>query len=95
TFLPNGDMLITERPGRLRIVRNGVLDPEPIGGIPPVWFLGRAGLLDVALHPDFESNQLVYFTYSKPNEDGSMGTMAAARGRFTGRSLDDVEDIFV
>lgn len=94
-FLPNGDMLITERPGRLRIVRNGVLDPEPIGGIPPVWYLGRAGLLDVVLHPDFESNQLVYFSYSKPNEDGEMGTMAAARGRFTGRRLTDVEDIFV
>lgn len=95
TFLPNGDMFVTERAGTLRIVRNGVLDPEPIGGIPPVWYVGRAGFLDVALHPDFEHNQLVYFTYTKRSDDGESGTMAAARGRFTGRRLVDVEDIFV
>ena len=95
TFLPNGDMLVTERPGQLRIVRNGILDPEPIAGVPPVWFRGRAGFLDVALHPDFESNQLVYFTYTKPSEDGKQGAMAAARGRLNGMRLTDVEDIFV
>jgi aldose sugar dehydrogenase len=52
-FLPNGDMLVTERPGRLRIVRDGVLDPTPIGGVPEVRAQGQGGLLDVVLHPDF------------------------------------------
>jgi len=96
-FLPDGNMLVTERPGRLRIVRNGVLDPEPISGIPPLWYLaeGNSGLLDVALHPNFVSNRLVYFTYGKPSADGSQGTLAAARGRFDGQRLSDVEDIFV
>jgi len=94
-FLPNGDMLITERPGRLRIVRNGVLDPAPIPGVPEVWFRGRGGFLDVRLHPDFESNQLVYFTYTKPNEDATLGAMAMGRGRFDGQRLTEVEDIFV
>jgi glucose/arabinose dehydrogenase len=94
-FLPNGDMLITERSGRLRIVRNGVLDPDPIPGVPEVWFRGRGGFLDVRLHPDFESNQLVYFTYTKPNETATHGAMAMARGRFDGQRLTEVEDIFV
>src|SRR5688572_20593981 len=58
-FLPGGDMLITERPGRLRVVRNGVLQPEPIAGTPPVRFQGQGGLLDVALHPQFATNQLI------------------------------------
>ena len=50
-FLPNGDMLVTERPGRLRIVRNGTLDPQPIGGVPTVWATGQGGLLEVLPHP--------------------------------------------
>jgi aldose sugar dehydrogenase len=94
-FLPNGDMLVTERPGRLRIVRNGVLQPEPIAGVPQVRAMGQGGLLEVALHPQFESNRLVYLTYSKPNEDGTQATTALARGRFDGNRLTDVEDIFV
>src|SRR5215831_4519128 len=67
-WLPNGDMLITERAGRLRIIRNGVLDPEPIAGVPKVQAGGTSGLLDIALHPKFASNSLVYLTYnvSKP-----------------------------
>lgn len=95
SFLPDGNLFIAERPGRLRIVRNGVLDPEPIGGIPPVWYTGNAGLLDVVVHPEFESNRLVYFTYIKPNDDGTEGTLVAARGKFNGRRLTGVEDIFV
>src|SRR3984957_4152317 len=65
-FLPNGDILVTERPGRLRIVRNGVLDPNPIAGLPKVQARGLAGLMDLALHPRFSENKLVYFTYHKP-----------------------------
>ena len=56
-FLPNGDMLITERAGRLRIVRKGVLDPQPIAGIPPVLLRQYRGLNDVALHPQFAENR--------------------------------------
>jgi aldose sugar dehydrogenase len=92
-FLPGGDMLVTELPGRLRIVRNGVLEPEPIGGVPEVRFAGQGGLLDVALHPGFASNQLVYLSYSKPNEDGSEATTAVVRGRLDGTHLRDVEEI--
>ena len=65
-FLPDGNMLVTERPGRLRIIRNGVLDPNPVAGIPQVQATGLAGLLDLALHPRFAENKLVYFTYHKP-----------------------------
>src|SRR5580658_10638872 len=66
-FLPDGGILITERPGRLRIVRNGVLDPNPIAGVPQIRAQGLAGLMDLALHPQFSQNKLIYFTYHKPN----------------------------
>ena len=93
-FLPGGEMLVTEKPGRLRIVRNGVLEPEPIAGTPEVRYLGQGGLLDVVLHPDYESNRLIYLSFSKPNDDGSEGTTAVVRGRFAGNRLDDLEEIF-
>ena len=94
-FLPGGDMLITERPGRLRLVRNGVLRMAPIEGVPEVLVEGQGGLFDVVLHPDFESNRLVYLTYAKPIGDGSEATTAVARGRFENDRLSDVEDVFV
>jgi glucose/arabinose dehydrogenase len=92
-FLPDGNMLFTEKPGRLRIIRNGVLDPEPISGTPAVRYQGQGGLLDVVLHPDFASNKLIYLSYSKPNADGSQGTTAVIRGRFDGKTLTGVEEI--
>jgi glucose/arabinose dehydrogenase len=92
-FLPNGDMLITEKPGRLRIVRNGQLDATPISGTPAVVASGQGGMLDVAVHPRFAENQFVYITYSKPVEAGN--TTALARGRLQGGALTDVKDIFV
>ncbi len=91
-FLPGGDMLVTERPGRLRIVRDGRLLPSPVGGLPEVYARGQGGLLEVAAHPDFSSNRLVYLTYSKPLADGS--TTAVIRGRFENDRLNDVEEIF-
>ncbi len=94
-FLPGGDMLITERPGRLRLVRNGVLRMVPIEGVPEVLAQGQGGLFDVVLHPDFESNRLVYLTYAKPIGDGTEATTAVARGRFENDRLTGVEDIFV
>lgn len=93
-FLPNGDMLITERPGRLRVVRDGVLDPQPVAGVPEVRRTVLGGLLDVLLHPDFENNQTLYLSYAKSVDDG-FSTTAIARARFDGSSLADVDDIFV
>jgi aldose sugar dehydrogenase len=93
-FLPGGDMLVTERPGRLRIVRDGRLLPEPVPGLPEVRAGGQGGLLDLALHPDFERNRLVYLSYSKPNGDGSEGTTAVIRARYEDDRLTNVEEIF-
>ncbi len=93
-FLPEGGMLITERAGRLRVVRDGVLEPQPISGVPEVRTDGNGGLMDVALHPRFEENRLVYLTYTKPVENG-MGAPALARGRLDDRALVDVEDLLI
>lgn len=92
-FLPDGDLLVTEKVGRLRIVRDGVLDPQPIAGVPPVRAMGQGGLLEVSLHPRFADNQYLYLTYSKSGLQGN--TTALARGRFDGKALIDVQDIFV
>jgi glucose/arabinose dehydrogenase len=96
-FLPDGDMLVTERPGRLRVIRDGVLDPTPVGGLPAIRAAVIGGLLDIALHPDFEENRLVYFAYSKPDPNEEiLATTAVARARWDGGStLTDVEDVFV
>ena len=63
-FLPGGEILITERAGRVRMVRDGVLDPEPIEGVPEVYASGQGGLLDVALDPGFASNRVIYLSYA-------------------------------
>ncbi len=94
TFLPNDDMLVTERPGRLRIVSNGVLDPQAISGVPTVRTDGNGGLMDVALHPQFSDNRLVYLTYTKP-VGGGKGAPALARGRLEAGALTDVRDLLV
>ena len=94
-FLPDGGILITERDaGRLRMVRDGVLDPEPLEGVPEVLSRGLAGLMDVALHPGFDENRLVYLSYTRPLP-GETGTVAVVRGRLDGMALRDVEDVFV
>lgn len=93
-FLPGGDMLVTERPGRLRIIRDGELLPDPVPGVPDVFAVGQGGLLDVVLHPKFESNRLIYLSYAKNGEDASSSTTAVLRGRFENDMLLDVEDIF-
>ena len=93
-FLPDGGMLITERPGRLRILRGGVLDPRPVAGVPEVRNEGNGGLLDVALHPRFADNGLVYLTYTRPAING-WGAPSLARGRLEGGALVDVEDLVV
>ena len=93
-FLPDGRMLVTERPGRLRVIRNDVLDPTPVAGVPRVRTDGNGGLMDVALHPQFADNRLVYLTYTKPVENGK-GTPSLARGRLEGGNLVDVRDLLV
>lgn len=102
-FLPNGDVLVTERPGRLRIIRDDVLLPDPVEGLPPILALGQgamslngleqAGLREVRLHPDFEQNRLLYLSYVKPGA-GGLGTLAVARGRYEDDRLSNVEEIF-
>lgn len=94
-FLPNGDMLITEKPGRLRIARNGTLEPQPIAGVPEVWAVGQGGLLEVLPHPEFSQNQFLYLTYSKPCAAEKSATTALARGKFDGKALTEVRDLFV
>jgi glucose/arabinose dehydrogenase len=92
-LLPSGDILVTERPGRLRLIRNGKLEDEPIGGLPEIKFGTHGGLLDVTLHPNFENNGWIYFAYSKGGERGV--TTAVSRGRLDGKRLVDVADVFV
>ena len=94
TFLPNNDMLVTERAGRLRLVRDGMLDPHEISGVPTVRTDGNGGLMDVAVHPQFAENRLVYLTYTKP-VGGGKGAPALARGRLEAGTLVDVRDLIV
>jgi aldose sugar dehydrogenase len=93
-FVDESTWLVTERVGRLRVVRNGVLDPEPVRGVPEVRAQGFSGMLDVVLHPDFDTNRFVYFTYSKPVGENQTHT-AVARGVWDGRGLTGTHDVFV
>ena len=92
-FLPSGELLVTEKGGALRMVRNDQLLAETISGVPEVYNEGQAGLLDVALHPRFAENRLVYLAYSKPLAEGQ-STTAIIRGRLDGMALHDVEELF-
>ena len=95
-FLPGStDALITERPGRLRLLRNGELLAEPIAGVPQVYAKGQGGLLDVALSPDFVSDRRVYLAYAEAGKDGKAGT-AIGYGRLSdeGSRLMDFQVIF-
>ncbi|MDZ4738412.1 MAG: PQQ-dependent sugar dehydrogenase [Alphaproteobacteria bacterium] len=91
-FLPDGSILVTERAGRLRLITGGKLQPQPIGGVPPVHTGSQAGLFDVVLHPKFAENQFIYLTYAH----GSAGANATrvARARFDGGALKDLKVIF-
>jgi glucose/arabinose dehydrogenase len=91
-FLPDGRMLVTERPGRLRIVQDGKLVPQPVAGLPQIAAVGQGGLLDVALHPRFGENGLVYLSYVARG-DGGVGT-EVVRGRLAGGRLEDLRIIF-
>jgi glucose/arabinose dehydrogenase len=93
-FLPSGEMLVTERGGQLRVIRNGVLDPKPVAGVPQVLAAGISGLFDVVLHPKFAMNHYVYLSYNKPGAEGH-ASLGVARGVWDGHALTKVSDIFV
>lgn len=92
--LPGGDMLVSERPGRLRIIRQGKLVEQPVDGVPKALHSSQGGLLEVMPHPNFSSNRLLYLTYSKPSADGKQATTALVRGRFENDRLTNVEQLF-
>jgi len=110
-WLPGGDMLITQRTGQLRRLRNGVLDPMPVAGVPQAVAGGLNGLMEITLHPQFATNQFVYLSYPKPvgpppappaaggagrgGGGGQQSVLAIARGRWNGNALVDVKDVFV
>ena len=101
TFLPDGTMLITQRDGKLRVMRDGKLDPNPISGGPPSFSTGTSGLpgavhgyMDIALHPQFAQNQTLFLSYTKPLGDNRT-TVAVTRARWTGNALADARDVFV
>ena len=91
-FLPDGRMLVTERPGRLNIIENGSV--TQVDGLPEINASGQGGLMEVALHPEYESNGWIYLTYSKPDGDDQTAT-ALARARLDDYSLVQLEEIFV
>jgi glucose/arabinose dehydrogenase len=100
-FLPDGNMLVTERAGRLRIIRKGVLDPKPVDGVPAARNLGISGepgavhgFMDVILHPQFTQNNILYICYTKPIDDKRQ-TTAIARGKWDGTAVTGMKDIFV
>lgn len=102
-FTPEGDLLVTERPGRIRIIRDDVLIDDPVAGLPEILAIGQgampqdgreqAGMRDLILHPDFAENRLLYLSYTKPGAD-SLGNIAVVRGRLEDDRLSDVEEIF-
>ena len=95
-WLPNGDMLITERVGRLRIVRGGQLLPDAVPGVPEVFTTGgQSGLFDVLPHPDFANNQYLYISFAKPLAEQGASTTTIVRGRLVNDEFVDVEEIFV
>ncbi len=100
-FLPDGTMLVTERRGTIRVIRDGELEPDPVEGGPDSFYTGESGLpgavhgyMNLALHPEFDDNSLIYLSYTKPLEDDQT-TVAIGRGRWDDGRLEDFEDVFV
>ena len=101
TWLPDGSMLVTERMGKLRIIRNGKLDPQPVAGVPMNYGAGESGLpgavhglMDIALHPQFAQNRYIYINYTK-QLDVKRNTVAIARASWDAKGLMNTKDIFV
>ena len=96
-FLPDGRMLVTERAGQIRIVDHDKVDPQPVSGVPAVLNVNLRGMNNIALHPKFTTNGLIYFTYYKPHPtQRDAATAVLARGRYDGKhALTDVKEVFV
>ncbi|MEI9812978.1 MAG: PQQ-dependent sugar dehydrogenase [Acidobacteriota bacterium] len=95
-WLPNGDMLVTERPGRVRLIHDGVLDPEPVSGVPKVHAVRLSGLMEVLPHPNFAQNHYVYLTYTKNiSETGPVVATTLARAKLEGKALVDFKELLV
>jgi glucose/arabinose dehydrogenase len=95
-FLPNGDLLMTEREGHLRVIHDGKLAPDPIAGMPEVYAQGLLGLMEVLPHPDFAKNQLVYLTYHKQlSEEPKAVAFVLARARLANNALTDFKELLV
>ncbi len=93
-WLPNGDMLVTERVGTLRIIRDGKLLPDPVPGVPEVRAQGQGGMQEVAVHPNFAQNHYIYLSYAKPRNGGMEGTTALMRAKLENDRLVDAKEIF-
>ena len=93
-WLSNGDMLVTERNGKLRTLRDNKLDPDTIAGVPPVHSVRLSGLMEVLPHPNFAQNHVLYLTYTKDVGPDLVAT-TLARGRLEGKQLVDVKDILI
>lgn len=98
-LLPDGRMLVTERTGKLRIVKDGKIDPQEIAGVPKVLYRGQGGLLEVALHPDYKNNGWIYISYSSPKAEGEPGedggaNTALMRAKLNGHTLTNIEHLY-
>jgi glucose/arabinose dehydrogenase len=91
-FLPDGRILIVERPGNLLIWEDGQLENDPVPGLPEIWVHGQGGLLDVAMHPDYSENGWLYFAYASPGDGG--GNTAIGRGKLQNNQIVEFEKIF-
>lgn len=91
-FLPDGAMLVTELPGRLRLVRGGEVMPEPVAGVPEVYYAGQGGLFDVLLDPDFAQNRVIYLSFAHGTPEAN--NTRVVRATFDGKALSNVETIF-
>jgi glucose/arabinose dehydrogenase len=92
-MLPDGRLLVAEKPGQLRIIENGKLLPEPVGGVPAVWSKGQGGLLDIGVHPDYATNGWIYLSYSDPGPDDSAMT-AVVRGKLKDGQLVEQQTLY-
>jgi glucose/arabinose dehydrogenase len=93
-WLPNGDMLVTERGGTIRTVRNGQLLPEPMANVPAVRASGQGGLFDIVLHPNYAQNGWVYISFAKPDANNQEATTTVIRAKIRNNALVDIQEVF-
>lgn len=94
TFLPDGRLLVTEKAGEIRIIKDGKLLDEKITGVPRVYANGQGGLMDIQLHPDYTNNGWIYLSYAKPNAAGTAGGTVIARAKLNGNAMTDLQELF-